>query len=84
MLSADADLERAREECERHAWSLLALQAPVAGGLWTILAAVYAAKKIERMGGPCRHIADTARLAHPAHAIPTKLAAVFTGMSSTV
>jgi phosphate transport system protein len=50
MLSADADLERAREECERHAWSLLALQAPVAGGLWTILAAVYSAKKIERMG----------------------------------
>jgi phosphate transport system protein len=54
------------------------LQAPVARDLRTILAAVYCAEKIERMGDLAAHIADTARFNHPEHAIPTELESVFT------
>jgi phosphate transport system protein len=81
VLSADADLDKGREECEAHAHSLLALQAPVAGDLRAILAAVYCAEKIERMGDLAAHIADTARFTHPEHAVPAELEPTFTEMS---
>jgi phosphate transport system protein len=77
VLSSDAQLDRARGVCEEQAQLLLALQAPVAGDLRTILAAVYCVEKIERMGDLAAHIADTARLAHPEHAVPTEFEVVF-------
>ena len=54
------------------------LQAPVARDLRTILAAVYCAEKIERMGDLAAHIADTARFTHPEHAVPAEFEGVFT------
>ena len=78
VLSADADLDLQRSECEEHAYSLLALQSPVARDLRTVLAAVYCAQKIERMGDLAAHIADTARFTHPEHAVPAELAGLFT------
>ncbi|MDT7797139.1 MAG: phosphate transport system protein [Actinomycetota bacterium] len=78
VLTADDQLDRAREACEEQAQSLLALQAPVAGDLRTILAAVYCAEKIERMGDLAAHIADAARFTHPDHAVPAELEGVFT------
>jgi phosphate transport system protein len=80
VLSADDDLDMARADCETHAQSLLALQAPVAGDLRTILAAVYCADKIERMGDLAAHIADTARFTHPEQVVPAELASTFTEM----
>jgi phosphate transport system protein len=80
VLTADDELDRAREACEEQAQSLLALQAPVAGDLRTILAAVYCAEKIERMGDLAAHVADTARFTHPDHAVPAELEAAFTEM----
>jgi len=77
VLAADADLDAQRAGCEEDAYALLALQAPVAGDLRSVLAAVYCAEKIERMGDLAAHIADTARYAHPAHAVPTELEPVF-------
>jgi phosphate transport system protein len=78
VLAGDVELDRARRECEDHTQSLLALQAPVAGDLRTILAAVYCAEKIERMGDLAAHIADTARFAHPDHAVPLEFEGIFT------
>jgi phosphate transport system protein len=78
VLTADVELDRARRACEDHAQSLLALQAPVAGDLRTILAAVYCAEKIERMGDLAAHIADTARFTHPEHAVPAEFEDAFT------
>jgi len=77
VLGADAALDAQRAECEEHAYSLLALQAPVARDLRIVLAATYCAQKIERMGDLAAHIADTARFTHPAHAVPAELADVF-------
>lgn len=81
VLTGDADLDKARADCETHAQSLLALQAPVARDLRTILAAVYCAEKIERMGDLAAHVADTARFAHPQHAVPAELEPSFAEMS---
>jgi phosphate transport system protein len=78
VLAADALLDRARQSCEEHAQSLLALQAPVARDLRMILAAVYSAEKIERMGDLAAHIADTARFTHPEHVVPAEFEQVFT------
>jgi phosphate transport system protein len=77
VLTDDVELDAARRACEDSAQSLLALQAPVAGDLRTILAAVYCAEKIERMGDLAAHIADTARFTHPEHAVPAEFEGVF-------
>lgn len=77
VLGDDAVLDRQRTDCEEHAFALLALQAPVARDLRTVLAAIYCADKIERMGDLAAHIADTARFTHPEPAVPTELEPVF-------
>lgn len=77
VLTGDAELDQARAKCEEHAQTLLALQAPVAGDLRTILAAVYCAEKVERMGDLAAHVADTARFSHPEHAVPPEFEAMF-------
>ncbi|QUQ71180.1 phosphate signaling complex PhoU family protein [Kutzneria sp. CA-103260] len=73
VLATDAAPDAKRTECEEHAYSLLALQAPVARDLRIVLAATYGAEKIERMGDLAAHIADNARFAHPNHAVPAEL-----------
>lgn len=78
VLQGDAEVDAQRTLCEERAYTLLALQAPVAGDLRTVLAAVYCAEKIERMGDLAAHIADTARFTHPDHAVPTELEGEFT------
>jgi phosphate transport system protein len=78
VISGDAVLDQARGDCENLAQSLLALQAPVAGDLRSILAAIYSAEKIERMGDLAAHVADTARFSHPDHAVPADLNDAFT------
>lgn len=77
VLGSDVALDEQRTQCEEHAYALLALQAPVARDLRTVLAATYCAEKIERMGDLAAHIADNARFAHPDHAVPDELAHTF-------
>lgn len=77
VLGGDAELDAQRSKCAERAYSLLALQAPVAHDLRLVLAAVYCSEKIERMGDLAAHIADTARFAHPDHAVPAELEASF-------
>ena len=77
VMGADAELDARRTRCEEEAYSLLALQAPVAGDLRRVLAVVYCAERVERMGDLAAHVADTARYAHPDHAVPTELGPVF-------
>jgi phosphate transport system protein len=84
VLAADTELDRARDGCERSAQALLALQAPVAFDLRTILAAVYCAEKIERMGDLACHVASVARSAHPEHAVPAPLNGVFAELGDLV
>ncbi|GAB3896820.1 phosphate signaling complex protein PhoU [Kibdelosporangium lantanae] len=77
VLTADTHLDVRRAQCEEAAYALLALQAPVARDLRRILAVIYCAERIERMGDLAAHIADTVRHAHPAPVVPDELDDVF-------
>ncbi|MBB4683297.1 phosphate signaling complex PhoU family protein [Amycolatopsis jiangsuensis] len=77
VLSADDELDQLRAACEEDAYALLALQAPVARDLRGVLAVVYCAEKVERMGDLAAHIAGTVRRRHPDPTVPAELEAVF-------
>lgn len=73
VLAEDTELDALRDRCEEQAYALLALQAPVARDLRNVLAAVYCADKVERMGDLAAHIADTTRFTHPDRVVPDSL-----------
>jgi phosphate transport system protein len=73
VLAADARLDQARDRCEEHAQQLLARQAPVAADLRGVLAAVYCADRLERMGDLAAHVADVACRHHPEPVVPEDL-----------
>ncbi|GGU87448.1 phosphate transport system regulatory protein PhoU [Lentzea flava] len=77
VVVADRELDAAREECEHDAQALLALQAPVAHDLRAVLAVVYCADRLERMGDLARHVAESACRAYPHPAAPVTLAPLF-------
>lgn len=78
VLAADADLDAMRDQCEDRAQQMLALQAPVASDLRIVLAAIYCAEKIERMGDLASHVANTTRHSHPNPVVPDELRPTFT------
>lgn len=71
VISADVEIDRAREAVEEHAFSLLSLQAPVAGDLRTVVAALRMVGELERMGDLSVHVAKIARLRVPHVAVPS-------------
>jgi len=81
VLAGDAELDRARDRCEETVQQLLALQAPVARDLRLVLAVLYCADKIERMGDLAAHVAETARLGE--RPVPPELESAFTDLGET-
>ena len=73
VISADIEVDRARERVEDKAFSLLSLQQPVAGDLRTIVAALRMVSELERMGDLSVHVAKIARLRVPHIAVPTEV-----------
>jgi phosphate transport system protein len=69
-----------RSSCEEHAYALLALQAPVATDLRTVLAAIHAAESLERMGDLALHVAKAARRRHPQPVLPEQVQPYFAEM----
>ena len=80
VISDDAKVDDARAQCEEQAYALLALQAPVATDLRTVLAAIHAAESLERMGDLALHVAKAARRRHPNHVLPESVTPYFTEM----
>jgi phosphate transport system protein len=80
VIGDDAKVDDARSACEEHAYALLALQAPVATDLRTVLAAIHAAESLERMGDLALHVAKTARRRHPQPVLPEQVAPYFQEM----
>ena len=81
VISSDARLDEMHEELEFKCLSLLALQAPVAGELRTIVSAIRVVFELARMGDLAAHIAKIARLRFPNHAVVSELVPNFTRMS---
>ncbi len=70
VISADVDIDRARERVEEQAFDILSLQQPVAGDLRTVVAALRMVSELERMGDLSVHVAKIARLRVPEIAVP--------------
>lgn len=73
VISADQEIDTAREAVEEKAFALLSLQAPVAGDLRMVVAALRMVGELERMGDLSVHVAKIARLRVPEVAVPEDL-----------
>jgi phosphate transport system protein len=73
VITADIDIDRARERVEDSAFEMLSLQAPVATDLRTIVAALRMVVELERMGDLSVHVAKIARLRVPDLAVPEQV-----------
>jgi len=73
VISADVEIDQARERVEDDAFELLSLQQPVAGDLRTIVAALRIVSELERMGDLSVHVAKIARLRVPEVAVPAEV-----------
>ncbi|MFT4216037.1 MAG: phosphate signaling complex protein PhoU [Micropruina sp.] len=70
VISDDALLDSQHDDLEARCFVLLARQAPVAGELRTIVAAMRMVADLARMGDLACHVAKIARLRYPTHAVP--------------
>jgi phosphate transport system protein len=84
VIGDDAKVDDMRAECEEQAYALLALQAPVATDLRTVLAVIHAAESLERMGDLALHVAKAARRRHPESALPEPVRPYFAEMGEAV
>lgn len=67
-------------EAEDLAFQLMALQAPVAGDLRSIVSGFQLVSEIDRMGALALHVAKVARRRHPAKVLPDEVAGYFEEM----
>ena len=67
-------------QAEENAFVLLALQAPVAGDLRSIVSSIQIVADIDRMGALALHVAKIARRRHPQHALPEEVNGYFAEM----
>ncbi|QNG17891.1 phosphate uptake regulator PhoU [Rhodococcus triatomae] len=74
------ELDRAAAEWERSAFSLLALQSPVAYDLRFVVGGLRVVADVQRMGGLAVHVAKITRLRHPDHVVPEVVRDLFTRM----
>lgn len=81
VITDDSQLDEMHEELEYKCLSLLALQAPVAGELRTIVSAIRVVFELARMGDLAAHVAKIARLRYPGKALPDEYVASFTEMA---
>lgn len=81
VVTNDAQLDAMHEELEYRFLSLLALQAPVAGELRSIVSGIRVVFELARMGDLAAHIAKVARLRYPEPAIPEELRQNFARMA---
>jgi len=80
VIGDDTKVDDARAACEEHAYALLALQAPVATDLRSVLATIHAAESLERMGDLALHVAKAARRRHPQPVLPEPVRPYFAEM----
>ncbi|AEF39207.1 MULTISPECIES: phosphate signaling complex protein PhoU [Hoyosella] len=80
VISDHDELDTLRASCEEKAFALLALQAPVAGDLRSVVAGIQAVNDLDRMGRLALHVAKITRRRHPKQALPEEVKAYFAEM----
>lgn len=81
VIADDANLDALHDDLEVRCFSLLARQAPVAGELRIVVAALRMIADLARMGDLSAHVAKIARMRYPAHAVPEALNENFANMA---
>lgn len=81
VISEDAVLDRLHDDLEQRCFVLLARQAPVAGELRTLVAALRMVSDLARMGDLSAHIAKIARMRYPKAAVPPTMQTNFARMA---
>jgi phosphate transport system protein len=74
------ELAHMQTSAEEAAFTMLALQAPVAGDLRLIVGSLQNVANAERMGGLALHVAKIARRRHPDRALPDEVSGIFAEM----
>ena len=74
------EIARQCEQLEADAFTVLALQAPVAGELRAVVSALQNVADAHRMGALARHIAKITRRRHPEAAVPDQVSGYFADM----
>jgi phosphate transport system protein len=80
VIADQAELAQMSSAAEDAAFVLLALQAPVAGDLRAVVAAIRVRADVERMGGLAVHVAKIVRRRHPEHVLPEQVNDYFAQM----
>ncbi|MDN5931886.1 MAG: phosphate signaling complex protein PhoU [Pseudonocardia sp.] len=80
VITSDIRIDELRAAAEETAFALLALQAPVATDLRTVVSAIHGAGDIERMGDLALHVAQAARRRHPHPVLPDEIGGYFAEM----
>jgi phosphate transport system protein len=80
VISDHESLVTRAAQTESDAFRLLALQAPDAGDLRTVLSCMKSVADVGRMGALALHVAKIARRRHPAHALPEEVNGYFAEM----
>ena len=73
VIASDIDIDERADALEERALDVIALQAPVAGDLRTLVGALRISTTLERMGDLAEHIAQSARRRYRDHAVPAEL-----------
>lgn len=81
VIDADPTLDARHDSLEERCFNLLARQAPVAGELRTVVAALRMANELARMGDLAVHVAKIAAMRAPATAVPERLRDNFSRMA---
>lgn len=77
----DAQLDAIHNDVEQRCFQLLARQAPVAGELRIVVAALRMVAELARMGDLAAHVAKIARMRYPERAVPDSLSQNFARMA---
>lgn len=80
VISDHENLVTRAAQTESDAFSVLALQAPVAGDLRAVLSCLKSVADVNRMSALALHVAKIARRRHPEHAVPDEVNGYFAEM----
>jgi phosphate transport system protein len=81
-ISDDDEIDAMADDLENRCFTLLARQAPVAGELRIVVAAIRMISDLSRMGDLAAHIAKIARMRYPEPALPESLTQNFRRMAT--
>lgn len=81
VIADDEEVDAINNEIDHHTAEILALQQPVASDLRMVIVAMRLGSTLERMGDLAQHIAKTARMRYPDHAVPEDLRPQFAQMA---